>query len=417
MYFKDIDTSSLATTTIFLDVDGTLVADKGTDSDPISVEKIHELARISDLYLCSNGNASRTAHMAKQLGVRALPRLRKPFPHSAAHSIARGKRIVVIGDKFLTDGLFALCIGATFIKVDRIRSFDDGALTRAAYTIDWIAWNVILYMRLIRPQQWVKNLLVFAPLFFAQALFTPLALTASVATFIAFSLAASSVYIVNDIERDRLHPHKRSRPFASGELSILSGKILFFTLVLLEAILLLAVPALVPILLLYVILNIAYSTRLKHVVVIDILLVASFYLMRVIAGGVATGIKLSPWIILCVFFGALFVIIGKRRAEYHYDNRRVVLEDYSSQALDFMLVASAVLAIMSYGLYTIIGHNSPYLLYTTFFVTLAFFRTLNRMYTHPESAETPEKMLFKDPWIFASFLLWGVSVFVLFYLP
>jgi decaprenyl-phosphate phosphoribosyltransferase len=316
--------------------------------------------------------------------------------------------------------LFALCIGATFIKVDRIRSFDDGALTRAAYTIDWIAWNVILYMRLIRPQQWVKNLLVFAPLFFAQALFTPLALTASVATFIAFSLAASSVYIVNDlcdIERDRLHPHKRSRPFASGELSILSGKILFFTLVLLEAILLLAVPALVPILLLYVILNIAYSTRLKHVVVIDILLVASFYLMRVIAGGVATGIKLSPWIILCVFFGALFVIIGKRRAEYHYDNRRVVLEDYSSQALDFMLVASAVLAIMSYGLYTIIGHNSPYLLYTTFFVTLAFFRTLNRMYTHPESAETPEKMLFKDPWIFASFLLWGVSVFVLFYLP
>lgn len=149
--------------------------------------------------------------------------------------------------------------------------------------------------------------------------------------------------------------------------------------------------------------------------VVDIACVSAFYLLRIVAGGVAAAVSLSPWIMLCAMFGALFVIIGKRRAEAHRAQRRAVLEEYSSSALDFMLVASASLAIMAYGIYSVIGHTSPYLVYSTAFVAFALFRMLNRMYTHPEDAESPELLVFQDGWILGAFLAWALCTFLIFY--
>lgn len=421
MKITDPAIAGLRGKTIFLDIDGTLTHAGGAAIAPEVEALVRSLQAHNDVHLLSNRKTpGRVSSLADALGIRGIDTAhRKPDPRTVAGVVRTYPEAVVIGDKVLTDGLLAFFIGATYLRVSRIVHPDESSFDRALNAADDLAAFGWFGLALMRPLQWVKNLLVFAPLFFAQALFWPGAFAASLMAFIGFSLAASAVYIVNDlcdIERDRLHPKKRGRPLASGMLSMPGALLLLVVVSFLEAAVLYAVPALIPILITYVILNVAYSMRLKHIAVLDILLVASFYLMRVIAGGVATAIPLSPWIILCVFFAALFVIVGKRRAEQHQESRRAVLDAYSGQALDFMLVAAATLSVISYGVYTIIGHDSPYLLYTTFFVVLAFFRTLNRIYTHPENAEAPETMLFKDPWIFASFALWALSVFAVFYL-
>lgn len=419
MRFEDLDHASLAGATVFLDVDGTLVADKGETLAPPAIAAVTRLADVTDLYLCSNGNGARTKRLAEELGVAALPKLRKPLPHAAVRSITRRERTIVIGDKFLTDGLFALMLGAEFIMVESLREAGDSISAQLTYAVDGIAWRLAGYLALMRPHQWIKNGLVFAPLFFAGALFMPGALMACIYAFIAFSLAASMVYTLNDVfdrTQDRLHPKKRNRPLASGRVSVPGAFGLIAVLAALLALALFTIPAIAPLVILYIALNGAYTAWFKHIAVIDILCVASFYIMRIMAGGSATGIPLSPWIFLCVFFAALFIILGKRRAEFRHESRRKVLEQYSREALDVMLAGAAVLAIISYGLYTVLGHDLPLLIYSTIFVVLAFFRTLNRLYTHPEHAEAPERILFTDPWVFASFVLWGGYVFMVFYL-
>jgi len=405
--------------TVFLDVDGTLVNDKLDTADPETLEKLAALARDNDVYLASNGPESRTRAMAEAAGVTPLPKLRKPLPHEAIRSIERRDRVVVIGDKFLTDGLFALAIGAEFVKVARLQGASDRLGARLAYLLDDVVWAIAPFIALARPHQWLKNTLVFAPLFFAGALFVPGAILASVAAFFAFSFAASAVYALNDVfdvEQDRKHPKKRRRPIAAGLISLPGAYVSIGILLGTVFVITLLYPAIAPVIILYVLLNGVYSARLKHVAVVDILCVASFYIMRIVTGGLATGIPLSSWLILCAFFAALFLIVGKRIAEYHHDAKRKVLEEYSREALNFMLAGSAALAIMTYGIYSAIGHDAPLLVYSTVFVVLALFRIMNRLYTHPHQAETPEKLLFKDPWVFVSFLLWGLYLFWVFYL-
>ncbi len=419
MKFSSLNTSDFTDSTIFLDIDGTIVGDGQAAPSEEVVELIKELAKDNDVYICSNGAFARTEELARSLGVSSLPKMRKPFSHRVVTSLEKRDRTVVIGDKYITDGLFAARLGADFVRVERIVLGHERRHTKAINSIDDMFWAIRPYVQIVRPTQWVKNLLVFAPLFFARELFNLHAVSVALLTGIAFSSAASAVYVFNDIcdvQRDRAHPKKRHRPLASGALSITKAKWLWVLLFIFTLYILSRVPVVMPVILLYVVVNTVYSVWLKHVAVVDILLVASFYLMRLIAGGEATATTLSPWIILCVFFGALFVILGKRRAEFKREERRKVLDNYSREALDFMLVASAVLTLSSYTLYTVIGHPLPYLLYTTVFVVLAFFRTLNHMYTNPESAESPERMLFTDPWIFGTFILWGLSAFCIFYI-
>ncbi|HYF29307.1 MAG TPA: UbiA family prenyltransferase [Candidatus Paceibacterota bacterium] len=419
MRFSEL-THDLRDATVFLDIDGTLVGDKQSDIAPDALEKIRALAAHNDVYLSSNGDPFRAAALAKAAGVQALPQLRKPLPHAAVRSIERRERVVVIGDKFLTDGIFARLIGAEFIKVVRLRGEADDAFARFAYLLDDLVWHAAPYLQLMRPQQWVKNSLVFAPIFFAGAFFVPSAFIAALVCFVAFSTLASAVYVVNDLrdlEADREHPVKARRPLPSGTVSKLSAILLAIALTLVTCILLFLIPTAIPVFLVYALLNLAYTFSLKHVPVIDISLVASFYVLRVVAGGAAAAIALSPWIVLATFFVALFLVSGKRQGEFTHTVRRKVLDGYSEQMLGYLLISSAVLAIAFYGLWAIFTHPSTAAAYSTILVATVFFRMLNIMTTDPARAESPELLVFKDGWTFGLTVFWTLVLAAIFYLP
>ncbi len=427
--FSELDPASFGGAILIVDVDGTITNDNSEEVEwpaKLHLRKMTEYARV---YLCSNSaSTARFWHLARDTGATYLVTpLRKPdvrilqlIPHTA------GKRIVVIGDKKLTDGRFADRIGAEFVQTARITHDSDRWSVRLTYALDdlysWLsgmAQRVAPFIELARPLQWVKNLLVFSPMFFASKVFDATIFTESLIAFLVFSFSASAVYVMNDLVDapfDRLHPNKKHRPIARNAVHETKAVALVAVFLAMIIISLAFSPAVLPIALLYIGLNVLYSFKLKHVAVVDVLLVASFYLLRVVAGGLATALPLSPWIILCVLFGALFIIVGKRKAEFSRESRRTVLESYSPAALDALLAVSAGLSIISYGLYSILGHNSPYLVYSTIFVVFAFFRVLNDIFTHPNDAESPEKLVFKDRWIFGAFLCWVLYVFVVFYI-
>jgi 4-hydroxybenzoate polyprenyltransferase len=405
-------------TTVILDVDGTLTPDKGENFGPEVANKVNGLSKNCKVYLCSNGNPERNEKFADLFGVELLYS-RKPFGALALKKSNVAKSdIVVVGDKYLTDGIFARILGAKFIKVEHMRSQSDSLHTKTFYFFDDAAWNIRSYFKLMRPFQWLKNLLVIAPIFFAGAVFNAGLLSETVLSAFIFCLVSSAMYIVNDlfdIKQDRLHPIKKNRPLASGDVSERGAIVLLSVLSVLSVALLLVETSIVPIIIVYVVLNLLYSFKLKHVAVLDLICVASFYILRILAGGLSTGTYISPWIILCVFFGSLFVVVGKRYGESFLENRRQVLGNYSREILNFMLIVSSTLVIISYGIYSIIGHDYPYLVYSTVFVVFVIFRMLNYIYTHPKEAESPELAVFKDTWILAAFVSWLLFVFWIFY--
>ncbi|MCX6703319.1 MAG: UbiA family prenyltransferase [Candidatus Zambryskibacteria bacterium] len=402
--------------TLILDIDGTLVPDKSNHIPRDLFLYIEQLKSSHRVYVCSNGDVGRTESIAKKLGVPVLE-VHKPFGKIPDFWSPEGD-VLVVGDKYLTDGLFAERLNARFIKVDHVKSYTDSRNINISYALDDVVWFAKLAVKLARPFQWVKNILVYAPLFFASEFLTIKLVDVTLACII-FSVSASAVYIFNDISdasKDALHPVKKYRPIASGQMSHTQAYILLFVLLCIVGVGLYVLPVLFLPILLYISANILYSKWLKHVAVLDMLLVASFYVVRVVAGGMVAQVPLSPWILLCVFFGALFIVVGKRRAEYGREVRREVLEEYSEKALDYMFAGSVAIAILTYGIYTIIGHISSYLVYSTFFVVLALFRVLNRIYTHPEQAESPEVLVFKDLFVLGSFVAWGIYVFIVFYI-
>lgn len=424
--FDELDAGSFAGSIALIDIDGTLTHDGGANVTPSVAQKLQEIAAVADVYFVSNSTPERTRLFADTHGVHALASAhRKPSRRVAEDLPPNGKQIVVIGDKALTDGVFAANIGARFVPVRRVTHAEDTIPVRALYMLDALvspfirdASGALPYVSLMRPSQWIKNLLVFAPVFFADAAFHPQSLLQAFAAFFVFSAAASTMYVYNDISdvaRDRTHPSKRFRPIANGGV-ILPQAWTFAGFLLLTTIATLAVmPHLAPVIVAYVVGNIAYTRYLKHVAIMDIVAVASFYVVRVIGGGIATDIRVSPWLILCVFFGALFLVVGKRRAEFVRASSRAVLAHYSLPALDNMATLSAGLAIISYGLYGILAAHSPYAVYTAIFVIVAVLRLLNRMYDESGNAEYPETLLFKDRWVLAAGIGWIASLFILMY--
>ncbi len=215
-------------------------------------------------------------------------------------------------------------------------------------------------VRTMRPKQWVKNVLVLAAPFVAGTLFTTGIALHLVIAFVAFSLAASGVYLVNDandIEADRAHPTKRNRPIAAGIVP--PGLALGVAVVLLLGSLALAWLAstqLLIVLAVYVAVQLAYCFWLKHQPVLDICIVASGFLLRAIAGGAATGIPLSQWFLLTAGFGSLFMVSGKRYAEMMLAERtgakiRKSLEAYSASYLRFVWALSATVLTVTYCLW------------------------------------------------------------------
>jgi decaprenyl-phosphate phosphoribosyltransferase len=214
-------------------------------------------------------------------------------------------------------------------------------------------------IRALRPRQWVKNLLVVLAPLAGGVLFQPTALRGVALAFVSFCLVSSAVYLLNDIrdvEEDQLHPRKRFRPIAAGELSIpvaaamgivlgLAGLGLGFW----------TAPALGVTLVVYVAIQILYSTWLKHLRVIDLAVVSSGFLLRAIAGGVAVGVPLSQWFLLVAAFGSLFMVAGKRYSELvsvgAEAGTRKSLDRYSKSYLRFVWILSAVLVVTTYSLW------------------------------------------------------------------
>lgn len=265
------------------------------------------------------------------------------------------------------------------------------------------------YIRLARPKQWVKNFFVFAGAIFARRMDEPsVALGAGIA-FAAFCLVSSAVYALNDLvdlPRDRVHPEKRMRPVASGQIKPASAG-LFSAALLLTALLVAAadgwrVAALIAA---YAAVNLAYSLGLKDVVILDVFLVASGFVLRVLAGTWAIGIRASHWLLLCTFLLSLFLGFAKRRHEAVMlgdgkSGSRKVLSSYSPLFLDQMLAVITPSVLLTYVLYTVDAetvakYGSERLMLTTPFVMYGIFRYQYQVYERNEG--DPTATLYRDP--------------------
>lgn len=286
------------------------------------------------------------------------------------------------------------------------------------------------YLKLIRVEQWVKNLFVFAPLFFSGNIANPLLFYKSVFAFIIFSITASSIYILNDyfdIESDKKHPEKKNRPLASGAISKNTAKLLFGFLVVLSIALIFAGSYLFEtnylkfglIIASYFVLNIFYTFKLKHVAIVDICIIASGFVLRILAGGYAADIPTTQWAILLTFVLALVLAIGKRRGELINaqisGKTRKALDGYNVQFADIALSISCTLAIICYLMFTLSpevqARFHPRVFYTVIFVVFAFLRYLQQTLVYNKT-ESPTKIVYKDRYIQVTIVLW-VIVFLL----
>ena len=276
--------------------------------------------------------------------------------------------------------------------------------------------------KLIRPHQYIKNFFVFAPLFFA-AKFTNISLLIdTTVAFFAFSLAASSIYVLNDyldIEDDKKHPKKRMRPLASGAISkpqaILIMIIMFSSSV---ALLVSTSVEALGIMLIYVCMNIAYSVRLKHVAILDVTIIAIGFVLRLFIGSVVTNIPLSSWIVVMTFLLALFMALAKRRDNVliYLDTgkkMRKVIDGYNLQLVDTAMAIMASVVIIAYITYTTSAEvaarvDSSYLYLTALFVTLGIMRYLQIAYVHLDSG-SPTKIVTKDRFIQLVLVGWLIS--------
>lgn len=262
--------------------------------------------------------------------------------------------------------------------------------------------------RLLRAKQWTKNLLLFAALVFAQQLFDPQAFATACIAFVAFCLASSSVYVVNDlvdVERDRQHPQKRERPIASGRVS--PGAAAALAVVLTAASLAIAWSigwSFAAATITYMALTHFYSFVGKNLVVLDILSIALGFVLRAVAGALAIGVPFSDWFVLCTFFVALFIAVSKRRSEMYAaggnTSSRPVLTDYTADALSAFAITAMAAAVISYSLWVQdeleqAGGEPRTLLFTVPFVIFSVFRYY-LLVERGEAGERPEETLLTD---------------------
>lgn len=276
------------------------------------------------------------------------------------------------------------------------------------------------YIKLIRPKQWIKNFFVIAPAVFARELFHPDAATLTLRAFLGFCFTASAVYVINDIvdvEADRAHPEKKHRPIAAGRIS--TGEALGIVAALLGLVVILMSGMNLRycvIVALYFVMNLAYSYKLKEVVLLDVFIIAAGFMLRVLAGAVAINVTVSSWIVLCTLFISLFLGFAKRRSELASNieagstSERKVLTLYRVDFVDQMLTIAAAGAVISYALYTVAPRTVEYfgtdnLIYTTVFVVYGIFRYLYLIH-YSFSTENPTNAVTSDKTILVVVFLW-----------
>lgn len=282
---------------------------------------------------------------------------------------------------------------------------------------------------LLRPKHWIKNVIVFAPLIFAKGLFNTSLVVTSLRAFVAFCLTASAVYILNDIadaESDRAHPEKRNRPLASGAISRKAALAILALLVCATAFICAVMEIkFIVVITAYFLLNVAYSFRLKEVVLLDVFLIAGGFMLRVLGGAFAIGVQVSSWIVLCSMFISLFLGFAKRRGELvnvqgaESGAPRRVLLLYRVEFLDQMLTIAAAGAVIAYALYTVAPRTlatfgTENLIYTTIFVIYGVFRYLYLIHSGKQG-ENPTNALTSDVPILVNGLLWILACVYLIY--
>ncbi len=286
--------------------------------------------------------------------------------------------------------------------------------------------NTLAYLKALRPKQWTKNAVVFAALVFDHQLFNAHRLGIVVGALICFCLASSAVYIVNDLrdaESDRRHPTKLLRPIASGQVGMSAAIALVAALVLVSVpFAFLLRPGFAGILIGYLVLMMAYTFVLKHLVIVDVFAISAGFVLRAAGGAVVLDVPISPWLYVCTVLLSLFIGFGKRRSELvlledDAGAHRRNLEEYSPQLLDQFITITAAATIMAYSLYTFSAtnlQNDRSMMLTIPFVLYAIMRYLFLVHQRGGGG-SPEQILLTDMPLLSCIALWGIVSVVLLY--
>lgn len=303
-------------------------------------------------------------------------------------------------------------------------------------------------LRLLRPRQWIKNFAIFAAIVFSGQLFNNLALIPVIFGFFVFCGISSATYIINDIfdiKNDRMHPFKRFRPIAHGDVSLSLAVALALLLIVFS----LGLAAMINFtfflfIIIYLLIQIFYSSLLKTITVIDILVIASGYILRVLGGEFTSGFHISVWLLLTTISISLFIAVGKRRSELTLLSAskdaniaavRKTLSHYSERLLDVYASIFATSTFISYALFTFLENpkginlsfgqifipdflpasfQRKWLMITIIPVVYGLMRYLQDIYEKNEG-ESPEKVLFSDKPLFIAVITWSLMVFVIIY--
>lgn len=288
---------------------------------------------------------------------------------------------------------------------------------------------------LVRPEQWLKNLFVFAPIFFDKRIMDWAYVRLSLLAFAAFCFLASSIYCFNDIhdvKADRLHPVKCKRPIASGNISVAAGWCVMALCVMLSACCVFAeyllhgsFSNLWVVLCCYFVLNLAYTLKLKHIVIVDVLIVAVGFVLRVEAGGASAGVYVSHWLVLMVFLITLFMALAKRRDDVLISDTTGVtmrknISEYNYDFIDHVMILCTSVTMVCYIMYTfseevILRLGSHYLYLTALFVLAGIMRYQQLTLVRSKSGD-PTKMILKDAFIQCCIVGWLITFFCILYL-
>ncbi len=284
-------------------------------------------------------------------------------------------------------------------------------------------WRLLGLVHSVRPHQWVKNVFVLAPVVFAKEIFDPDLLTRAFSAFAVFCLLAGAVYVINDladIEADRQHPVKRHRPIPSGQVPQPWARALAFVLVPGSLAWALTINfAFFVVAVVYLVQNLFYSFRLKHVAYLDVAFIAAGFVLRVIGGGFATEISVSRYLLLCTLLLALFLGFGKRRHELTMASarpaqQRAALDNYSVRGLDWALRVTATCTVLTYVVYTLDPDTRTFFhtdgLWLSTILVLMGVRRFLRLVRLRTRAESPTQEMLRDGPFVAIVLMWVMLV-------
>jgi 4-hydroxybenzoate polyprenyltransferase len=280
----------------------------------------------------------------------------------------------------------------------------------------------------LRPRQWVKNLFVAAPVLFSKNLLNHDLLARTALAFVLFCLLSGAVYLINDIvdvEKDRAHPRKQRRPIPSGQLPIVLARraAVILCVVSIGCAFILGAPFAAAAAT-YFVLNLAYSFRLKHVVFLDVVSIATFFLLRVVAGSLAIHVEPSYWLLACTALLASLLGFGKRYHELassgkNAEKQRKVLERYRLDHLSWIMQGLAIATVGAYVMYTLSARTveffgTRHMVYTTPFIGVGIFRFQYLVSSRPR-AESPTEEMLRDPLFLVNLVLWCAAVIMVIY--